>query len=199
MLDLIISLVVHSGCFNRHYAEHSGYFTSKTSFLQDVDRTAETTYYDSSSGRPLFIAPRGRSFEAFLRESQEHGWPSFRDEEVVWDNVRCLSNGEAVSVDGTHVSGMRLRCAVNPCYNLVSDAISCDVIDLCSWATISQTRRATATASTWCLWLALPRSAQPLPRPRTTRPAATFNWQAAPLSLTSPHLPSPRTSPVREE
>ena len=32
------------------------------------------------------------------------GWPSFRDNEVVWDNVRCLANGETVSVDGTHVS-----------------------------------------------------------------------------------------------
>ena len=95
------------GCFNRHYAEHSGYFAAKAStstFLEDVDRQGETTYYDSVSGRPLFIAPRGRSFDEFLKESADHGWPSFRDDEVVWDNVRCLKNGETVSVDGTHVS-----------------------------------------------------------------------------------------------
>jgi peptide methionine sulfoxide reductase MsrB len=29
--------------------------------------------------------------------------PSFRDEEVVWDNVRVLPDGETVSVDGTHL------------------------------------------------------------------------------------------------
>ena len=60
-----------AGCFNRHYAEHSGYFT-KTSFLQDVAVAGggETTYYDSV---PLFIAPRGRTFEQFLSESREHG------------------------------------------------------------------------------------------------------------------------------
>ena len=61
------------------------------------------TYYDSVSGKPLYIAPRGRTMQAFLKESKGHGWPSFRDEEVVWENVRCLPNGEAVSVDGTHL------------------------------------------------------------------------------------------------
>jgi len=41
--------------------------------------------------------------ENFLMESQSHGWPSFRDDEVVWENVRILPNGETVSVDGTHL------------------------------------------------------------------------------------------------
>jgi peptide methionine sulfoxide reductase MsrB len=36
-----------------------------------------------------------------LKESIDHGWPSFRDEEVVWENVRCLPNGETVSLGGT--------------------------------------------------------------------------------------------------
>jgi hypothetical protein len=36
-------------------------------------------------------------------ESKSHGWPSFRDEEVVWENVRCLTDGEAVSMSGTHL------------------------------------------------------------------------------------------------
>lgn len=47
-----------------------------------VDREGETTYYDSVTGLPLFIAPRGRTFEEFRKESVSHGWPSFRDEEV---------------------------------------------------------------------------------------------------------------------
>ena len=29
-------------------------------------------------------------------QSPRQGWPSFRDAEVVWENVRCLKNGEAV-------------------------------------------------------------------------------------------------------
>ncbi len=38
-----------------------------------------------------------------LCSSKAHGWPSFRDNEVVWDNVRCLKNNETVSLDGTHL------------------------------------------------------------------------------------------------
>jgi len=39
----------------------------------------------------------------FIIESRNEGWLSFRDDEVVWSNVRILDNGEAVSVDGTHL------------------------------------------------------------------------------------------------
>ena len=90
-------------CYNRHYAEHSGYWLS-TNFLKEVNAdSGEITFYDSVSGKPLFIAPRGRTFKDFIDESRSHGWPSFRDQEVVWDNVRCLDNGEAVSLVGTHL------------------------------------------------------------------------------------------------
>jgi hypothetical protein len=50
--------------------------------LGEVDRTKETTFYDSVTGKPLFVAPRGRTFEEFEIESKKHGWPSFRDDEV---------------------------------------------------------------------------------------------------------------------
>jgi hypothetical protein len=93
----------------------------------------EITFYDSVTGEALFVAPRGRSMEAFLAESRAHGWPSFRDEEVkenalstmdlntmlhfishsnilpciltqvVWSNVRILPDGEAVSASGSHL------------------------------------------------------------------------------------------------
>ena len=81
--------------FNRHYAEYAGYWT-KTSFLaeQEPKGDEEITFYDSVTGVPLFIAPRGRSFAEFKKESEKHGWPSFRDEEVVWDSVRVLKDGE---------------------------------------------------------------------------------------------------------
>lgn len=111
--------------FNRHYAEHAGYF-STTKFLKEAESKAEgekITYYDSNTGKPLFIAPVGRSMSDFLKESRAHGWPSFRDEEVVWENVRCLKNGESVSVDGTHLGhNLPDRKGSRYCINLVSVA-----------------------------------------------------------------------------
>ena len=53
-----------------------------TTLLWQVDKDKEITFYDSVTGKPLFIAPRGRTFEDFRKESRSHGWPSFRDNEV---------------------------------------------------------------------------------------------------------------------
>lgn len=50
--------------YNRRWAENAGYFQT-TSFLKDVDPTQEITFYDSVTGKPLFVAPKGRSFEDF--------------------------------------------------------------------------------------------------------------------------------------
>mmetsp|Transcript_65725 Transcript_65725/g.97350 ORF Transcript_65725/g.97350 Transcript_65725/m.97350 type:complete len:196 (+) Transcript_65725:215-802(+) len=126
--------------FNRHGAESYCYLF-KTSFLKDTregqlqqqqeeknensEQTQyEITFYDSNTGKPLFIAPRGgRTLDQFLKESIDHGWPSFRDEEVIWENVRCLPNGEAVSVDGTHLGhNLPDRKGSRYCINLVSVA-----------------------------------------------------------------------------
>uniref|UniRef100_A0A7S2EW94 Uncharacterized protein n=1 Tax=Trieres chinensis TaxID=1514140 RepID=A0A7S2EW94_TRICV len=112
--------------FNRHYAEYRGYWTS-TTFVKEAkeeyDETGEIKFYDSNTGKPLFVAPKGRTFKEFIEESLSHGWPSFRDEEVIWDNVRCLQDGEAVSADGTHL-GHNLPDATGSryCINLVSVA-----------------------------------------------------------------------------
>jgi len=92
--------------FNRHYAEYSGYFQNVPEFMNQTNDTPadkEITFYDSNTGKPLFYAPRGRTMEQFIKESRNHGWPSFRDDEVEWKNVRVLMNGETVSVDGTHL------------------------------------------------------------------------------------------------
>jgi peptide methionine sulfoxide reductase MsrB len=111
--------------FNRHFAEYSGSF--KETNFEEVVRAANgpVTFYDSNSGKPLFVAPIGRSVEEFIEESEYHGWPSFRDQEVVWDNVRVLkSSGETVSVDGTHLGhNIPSRDKRNRyCINLVSVA-----------------------------------------------------------------------------
>jgi hypothetical protein len=92
--------------YNRHWAEQGGYWES-TSFLTDTaDAQATETpiiFYDSNTGEKLYTAPLDRSWADFIAESKKHGWPSFRDNEVNWDVVRVLKNGETVSVDGTHL------------------------------------------------------------------------------------------------
>lgn len=112
-------------CHNRHYAEFAGYGMSQTTWLSDIKKRAgeETTYYDPTTGKPLFVAPKGRSLEEFVAESKSHGWPSFRDEEVVWENVRILPDGETVSVDGAHLGhNLPDRKGNRYCINLVSCA-----------------------------------------------------------------------------
>lgn len=108
--------------FNRHYAEFAGYWQT-TTYLDEVSKTEPAKYYDAVTGNHLFTAPVGRTMEEYLVESAGHGWPSFRDEEVNWEYVRCLKNGECVSVTGTHL-GHNLPDAKGNryCINLVSVA-----------------------------------------------------------------------------
>ena len=112
--------------FNRHSAECSGYaWHSNLTWVNECnDMEGEAmTYYDSVSGKPLFVAPKGRTMEQFMKESKSHGWPSFRDDEVVWENMRCLPDGEAVSIDGTHLGHDIPDSKGNRyCINLVSVA-----------------------------------------------------------------------------
>lgn len=112
--------------FNRHYAEHSGYFLS-TQFLNEAKaaekRGDQMKFYDSNTGALLFLAPVNRSMDEFIAESRAHGWPSFRDDEVVWENVRCLKDGETVSTTGTHLGhNLPDKSGHRYCINLVSVA-----------------------------------------------------------------------------
>jgi peptide methionine sulfoxide reductase MsrB len=94
--------------------------SSQTSLPVHLSRHCEDTLH---TGRPLFIAPRGRTFAEFEAESRSHGWPSFRDAEVVWDDVRCLQDGECVSTNGTHLGhNLPDRKGNRYCINLVSVA-----------------------------------------------------------------------------
>jgi hypothetical protein len=72
--------------FNRHYAERSGYFEHTSSFLRDTldaqNANEPITFYDSNTGKPLFKAPIERTWDEFIAESKDHGWPSFRNQEV---------------------------------------------------------------------------------------------------------------------
>ena len=93
--------------YNRHYAEYSNSFSKNKLFKQEFQncqrKGVAMKFYDSNSGKLLFEAPQGRTHDEFWKESKKHGWPSFRDDEVNWMEVRCLPNGESVSLNGTHL------------------------------------------------------------------------------------------------
>jgi peptide methionine sulfoxide reductase MsrB len=107
--------------FNRRFAEQGGYFESTNWETAVLEAKSPITFYDSVTGKALFVAPIGRSAENLVKESEVHGWPSFRDEEVVWDNVKVIRNsGETVSVDGTHLGhNLPDRKGNRYCINLV--------------------------------------------------------------------------------
>ena len=65
-------------------------------------RNATITFYDTATSKPLFVAPRNRTMSDFLSESRSLGWLSFRDSELVLENLRALrhTRGQVVSVDG---------------------------------------------------------------------------------------------------
>ena len=115
------------GCFNRRGAEPSGSW-QHTALAAAATAAATAgrslTFYDSTSRRPLFVVPRNRTMADFLAESQQHGWPSFREEELVVHNLRVLrgTGGEVVSVDGVHLGHNLPDARSRFCINLVSIA-----------------------------------------------------------------------------
>jgi len=91
-------------CHNHRFAEYSGYLAApEVNLFGRLDPTAETVFYDSVCGIPLFVAPRGRSFEEFKEESLHHGWPSFRPEEIISENVIIHDDGRMESRCLTHL------------------------------------------------------------------------------------------------
>ncbi|KAJ1457565.1 hypothetical protein M885DRAFT_127580 [Pelagophyceae sp. CCMP2097] len=64
----------------------------------------QTTFYDSVCGLPLFVAPQNRTLADFELDTRQHGWPSFRAEEVVLQNVVTdMKTGLVTSKCGTHL------------------------------------------------------------------------------------------------
>ncbi len=63
------------------------------------------TFYDSVCGLPLYRAPVGRTFEEFEEDTIEHFWPSFRKEEIFYENIGPIREGTdyLFSTCGTHL------------------------------------------------------------------------------------------------
>mmetsp|Transcript_10584 Transcript_10584/g.20052 ORF Transcript_10584/g.20052 Transcript_10584/m.20052 type:complete len:386 (+) Transcript_10584:30-1187(+) len=69
-----------------------------------MDSKGVTTFYDSVCGAPVFQTPVNRTIAEFQADTNEHGWPSFREGEVFLDNVITDKKSTFVtSVCGTHL------------------------------------------------------------------------------------------------
>lgn len=69
-----------------------------------MNKTGVNSFYDSVCGIELFKAPIGRTFAEWEAESKEHGWPSFRTQEMNKDNVKFdATTGYVTSACGTHL------------------------------------------------------------------------------------------------
>ena len=110
-------------CFNRHGAEPRNSANKVLRSWMTTSADEPLIFYDSVWGKPCFTAPVGRSAQEFLLESEGHGWPSFRDAEVIEEHVRCLPDGEVVTTDGVHLGhNIPDERGHRYCINLVSIA-----------------------------------------------------------------------------
>lgn len=77
--------------YNRKWAEHAGYWNQESDLIKEIDdhikhqNNEPIQFFDSVTGKLLFTAPIGRSYQEFKEESLSHGWPSFRDAEVSYN------------------------------------------------------------------------------------------------------------------
>jgi len=80
------------------------YYAPDIMMYEHLDESGITTFYDSVCGLPLFVAPMNRTLDEFKADTDEHGWPSFRQEEVVEENVVTdEETGYVTSACGTHL------------------------------------------------------------------------------------------------
>jgi hypothetical protein len=88
---------------NQPYPEPNGFFARPdVALFSHINASSGvTTFYDSVCGVPVFQAPMGRTFAEWQAETEEHGWPSFRSEEVVKDNIVVSTSGTVTSKCGT--------------------------------------------------------------------------------------------------
>ena len=67
-------------------------------FFTHIKSDQETVWYDQAAKKPLFVMPRGRTFDDFKEEAMEAGYPRFNRQEVIWENVRTLQLGRIVTL-----------------------------------------------------------------------------------------------------
>ncbi|KAL3923791.1 MAG: hypothetical protein SGILL_001443 [Bacillariaceae sp.] len=100
----------HASCDTLLDDEEEFDFEIQSSFEEDavkeVRQRGRIKFYDSSSGKTLFMVRKEspyRTFDDFVQESLAEGFLCFRDYEVNWERVRCRDNGELYSKSGTRL------------------------------------------------------------------------------------------------
>jgi peptide methionine sulfoxide reductase MsrB len=90
-----------------NYAEPRFLFESPyVALYSKMNENGTTNFYDAQCGLLLFTAPISRTFNDFQKDTNEHGWPSFRPDEVHLENFNQTKweNGDHVySNCGTHL------------------------------------------------------------------------------------------------
>jgi len=89
-------------CCDARYADlaEPRFLFDQVKFLDSLS-PKETIFYDSVCGVPLFKLVESRYTE-FKSETTEHGWPSFRPEDVL-DKLTVFPDGKVYSSCGTHL------------------------------------------------------------------------------------------------
>ena len=98
-------------CDNRYasFAEPKWTFNrSDVDLFKYLNTTGQTIFYDSVCGLPLFSIPNNRSLDDFKKDSLDHGWPSFNDEEIYigenGPNILSIPNSSRIiSTCGTYL------------------------------------------------------------------------------------------------
>eukprot|EP01064_Diplonema_japonicum_P038430 TRINITY_DN9310_c0_g2_i1.p2 TRINITY_DN9310_c0_g2~~TRINITY_DN9310_c0_g2_i1.p2 ORF type:complete len:156 (+),score=40.85 TRINITY_DN9310_c0_g2_i1:45-512(+) len=102
VMDVDVDVAQKICCENRRYAERRGYH--KVAGF-DTLVTDGQVFYDSACGVPVFKAAVGRTLAEWRDEMAAHGWPSFRDAELISENVVINEDlhNEVASSCGTHL------------------------------------------------------------------------------------------------
>ena len=90
---------------NFAYAEPQHTFDQPdVALFKQLNAQGQTVFYDSVCGTPLFSVPRNRTLDDFKADTTEHGWPSFRQAEILDKGLRVdLASGFVFSSCGTHL------------------------------------------------------------------------------------------------
>ena len=115
-----INLARRICCNNRLGAEQKNSWENNKDFNIWLQSDEPKIFYDSVSNLPVFKIKR--PINEWIEESQKHGWPSFRDNEII-GKVRVLPNGEVVTPYGYHLGdNLPDKLGNRYCINLVSIA-----------------------------------------------------------------------------
>eukprot|EP00939_MAST-03C_sp_MAST-3C-sp1_P005389 g5389.t1 len=100
----LASAVCCDAAFQAYAEPRNTYARPDVNLFANMNRNGTTTFYDPVCGIPLFTVPQGRSFQDFVDDTTEHGWPSFRKEELVEGNSRVdKDTGLVFSKCNTHL------------------------------------------------------------------------------------------------